>query len=69
MSPLRIGLLGVAILLAIVGAWMYMSQASSTETYKFWIAVVCFVAAGGSALGFFLTRPEERAEDISITKF
>jgi hypothetical protein len=48
---------------------MYMSQASSTETYKFWIAVVCFVAAGGSALGFFLTRPEERAEDISITKF
>ncbi len=69
MSPLRIGLLGVAILLAIVGAWMYLSQASSTETYKFWIAVVCFVAAGGSALGFFLTRPEERAEDISITKF
>jgi len=69
MSPLRIGLLSAAVLLAIVGAWMYMSQASSTETHKFWIAVACFVAAGGSALGFFLTKPEERAEDISITKF
>ncbi|OYT71023.1 MAG: hypothetical protein CFK52_09435 [Chloracidobacterium sp. CP2_5A] len=62
-------MLGIAIVLAIVGAWVYISQASSTETYKFWIAVVCFVAAGGSALGFFLTKPEERAEDISITKF
>ncbi|MGQ9896952.1 MAG: hypothetical protein ACUVR8_05270 [Acidobacteriota bacterium] len=69
MSPLRIGLLAAAVVLAIIGAWMYISQASSTETYKFWIAVVCFVAAGGSALGFFLTKPEERAEDISITKF
>jgi uncharacterized membrane-anchored protein len=65
MSPLRIGLVGAAILLTIVGAWQYFTY----KNMSFWIAIACFVVAAGCALGFFLTRPEEKAEDISITRF
>lgn len=65
MSPLRIGLLGAAVLLTIVGAWQYFTY----KNMSFWIAIGCFVVAAGCALGFFLTRPEEKAEDISITRF
>ncbi len=65
MSPLRIGLVGMAVVLTIVGAWQYFTY----KNMSFWIAIACFVVAAACALGFFLTRPEEKAEDISITRF
>lgn len=68
---MRSGLIGVAVVLVLIGLWQFSKYTGATAGAGFThlaIAVGCLVVAMGCGVGWFLTKPKENMEDISITK-
>jgi hypothetical protein len=69
---MRTVLLVAGVLLVVAFLWQFTTYVRMGTEYGFnhlIIAIVCLVAAMGCGVAWFLTKPKESLEDISITKF
>jgi hypothetical protein len=71
MNSIRPVMLGAAVILVVVALWQFSQYTRLGAEVGFThliIAVICLVAAMACGVVWFLTKPKENMEDISITK-
>ena len=72
MNSMRPVMMVAGVVLVLLSLWQFSKFVKMGTEFGFTnlvIAIVCLVAAMACGVGWFLTKPKESMEDISITKF